>query len=158
MVKFSAIAFSTAVFVRIIPALASDVPTVEYESRSLEALSEDTITSREFIEAVYGRELTEVELQEREPFFPLIFAAARIGAQVASRVGSRVASKAARKGIKKGAEHHHNQRQNRKHKRSLNSEDDIDLSARDALEDIIEERDVFDVDDEFEAREIDELD
>jgi len=43
-----------------------------YEGRSLESFHEDYFTIRELIESLYGRELTDVELQECEPFLGLI--------------------------------------------------------------------------------------
>jgi len=45
---------------------------MEYEERSLESFHENYFTTRELIESLYGRELTDVELQEREPFLGLI--------------------------------------------------------------------------------------
>ncbi|KAF4618277.1 hypothetical protein D9613_011662 [Agrocybe pediades] len=137
MVKFSVAIFAVAAVVNVLPALAFE-ETLEYESsRSLDFLEENPVAARDLVEAVYGRELSDVELQEREPFLGLIFAAARIGAQIGTRVAGRVAgkvgSKLARKGAKKGAEHAHDHHERKKHrKRSLDEfEDEQDLMSRD---------------------------
>ncbi|KAH9478790.1 hypothetical protein JR316_0009251 [Psilocybe cubensis] len=148
MVKFTSVFFVAAVVVNAVPTLARQVFfSFRDNRRSLE--SDDIVLSRDVIEAVYGRELTDVELQERAPFFPLIFAALRIGAQVGARVGSRVASKVGRKAAHKAAEHHQqNHNNNHHHKRSLETSD--------IWNDLLEREEFFD--EAFERRDINELD
>ncbi|PPQ93349.1 hypothetical protein CVT25_014478 [Psilocybe cyanescens] len=145
MVKFSSVCFVATVVVNAVPSLAH----FRDNRRSIEP-TEDIVLSRDIIEAVYGRELTDVELEERAPFFPLIFAALRIGAQVGARVGSRVASKVGRKAAHKAAEHHHNNHNNNNHhnKRSLDSSDYLDeiLAREDFYEGAFERRDLNELD------------
>ncbi|KDR80472.1 hypothetical protein GALMADRAFT_136947 [Galerina marginata CBS 339.88] len=155
MVKFSTAFFFAVTLAGAVPAFAEDMP-INIEARSLDAISEDPILSRQLIEAVYGRELTENELQEREPFFGLIFAAARIGAQIASRVGSKVAGKLGRKAAHHAVDHHNNHN-NHRHRRSL--DDELELDSRAEFEDLLE-RDFYDgeIIDERGIDDFDELD
>ncbi|KAJ3515074.1 hypothetical protein NLJ89_g1992 [Agrocybe chaxingu] len=123
MVKFSTLLFASAGIAAVVA------------NPGLTSTTERELTAREMWESVYGREIidnfTDRELEEREPFFPLIFGAIR----AATTIG-RVASKAHK--AHSAVQNHKNNKKNNKRKREV--EDDV-LALRD-VEDM-EEREPF---------------
>jgi len=96
--------------------------------------SDDFLEGRDYPETMFSREDDIATLQEREPFFflgPLIGMAARVGAKVAAK---KVAQKVA-KGVVK---HKVKEQQNKRRKRELESEDELDLAARGDMDEFVE--------------------
>jgi hypothetical protein len=104
------------------------------EDEVLARESDDILEEREYAPTMFSREDDTASLQEREPFAflaPLIGIAARVGGRVAARAGARVGRRVANDRINQ-------RRNNRRRRRDLEPEDELDIAAREDMDELAE--------------------